>query len=425
MKRLLCILLTLSLLAGCGLSLPNTAPAASAPEESSPVSEAPDFGVSVPEPSSILPEELSVPEDSVEPIPEPEPEPEPPLSLREILPAGTPVYFEGRYTETLVDSDVILIPGSALMNAFPQLTREDREESITYTDASGNALEIPVVYTDGLSELQRPADGGIVFEGLSWTEYWLPLDSFCYRTGMTLRYNDMDGCYYAAFMPDVSGVPTGIRMPVLMYHEVSDDLFGIESLFVSPDNMRSQLQYLYDAGYDPIFFSDLCHLSDYDKPVLLTFDDGYIGNYTQLFPLLREFNMKATIFVITGLLNTPNYLTDEMVKEMSDSGLVSIQSHTVNHAYLGEISYEEQEYELRQSYFDITRLTGKPPYVLSYPTGSHNRDTVEIGREYYRFGVKMNGNTWVMDSELFDIERLYISRSTGLGEYQSIVSGAY
>lgn len=64
--------------------------------------------------------------------------------------------------------------------------------------------------------------------------------------------------------------------------------------------MRQQLQYLWDNGYEPIFFSDLTHLEDYDKPVLLTFDDGYIGNYTELYPLLQEYNMKATIFISTG-----------------------------------------------------------------------------------------------------------------------------
>ena len=48
-----------------------------------------------------------------------------------------------------------------------------------------------------------------------------------------------------------------------------------------------------------IFFSDLTHLSDYQKPILLTFDDGYDGNYTNLFPLLQEYNMKATIFVVS------------------------------------------------------------------------------------------------------------------------------
>ncbi len=224
---------------------------------------------------------------------------------------------------------------------------------------------------------------------------------------------------YVTHMPDTNEIPQGRNVPVWMYHEVGNNIWGIESLFVSPDNMREQLQYLQDNGYQPIFFSNLTHLEDYDKPVLLTFDDGYIGMYTELFPLLKEFQMKATVFVITGSLGTEHYITAEQAKEMSDSGLVSIQSHTVNHPTLAELSAEAQEEELRQSQLDIARITGRIPYVLSYPTGSHNDTTIELGKQYYKFGVKMNGGKWTIGNNYFSITRLYAARTTDIGTYGS------
>ena len=172
---------------------------------------------------------------------------------------------------------------------------------------------------------------------------------------------------------------------------------GIESLFVSPSNMREQLQYLQDNGYQTIFFSDLTHLEDYDKPVILTFDDGYIGTYTELFPLLKEFNMKATVFVVTASLGSEHDINNEQAKEMSDSGLVEIQSHTVNHNELAKLGAEEQENELRQSQLDIAQVTGKIPYVLSYPAGSYNDTTIELAKKYYDFAIIANGGKWTTD----------------------------
>ena len=90
----------------------------------------------------------------------------------------------------------------------------------------------------------------------------------------------------------------GVRVPVLMYHAVGDDCWGEESLFVKPEELEKQLQYLSENGYETIFFEDLSHIEQYEKPVLLTFDDGYDDNAETLLPLLRKHGMKATIFLI-------------------------------------------------------------------------------------------------------------------------------
>ena len=76
----------------------------------------------------------------------------------------------------------------------------------------------------------------------------------------------------------------GVRVPVLMYHAVGDDCWGEESLFVKPEELEKQLQYLSENGYETIFFEDLSHIEQYEKPVLLTFDDGYDDNAETLLP---------------------------------------------------------------------------------------------------------------------------------------------
>ena len=88
-------------------------------------------------------------------------------------------------------------------------------------------------------------------------------------------------------------IEQSVNVPVLMHHAVSDNMWGIDELFVSPASMEEQLRYLVDNGYEPIWFSDLAELEQYEKPVILTFDDGYDDNYTELLPLLRKYNVKS------------------------------------------------------------------------------------------------------------------------------------
>ena len=83
------------------------------------------------------------------------------------------------------------------------------------------------------------------------------------------------------------------------------DCWGEEHLFVRPAELEQQLQYLSENGYETIFFEDLAHLERYEKPVILTFDDGYDDNYTLLLPLLQKYHMKATIFMIAGDIGGP------------------------------------------------------------------------------------------------------------------------
>lgn len=130
----------------------------------------------------------------------------------------------------------------------------------------------------------------------------------------------------------------GVRVPVLMYHAVGDDCWGEESLFVKPEELEKQLQYLSENGYETIFFEDLSHIEQYEKPVLLTFDDGYDDNAETLLPLLRKHGMKATIFLIAGDVGKPHKLTRAQLTELVQSGLVSIQSHGWSHRNMAALS---------------------------------------------------------------------------------------
>ena len=76
-----------------------------------------------------------------------------------------------------------------------------------------------------------------------------------------------------------------------------------------------------------------------EKPVIITFDDGYADNYENAYPILKKYGFKATIFLIYDFTNTyPNYLTWDQIAEMKESGLIRFESHTMTHANLAELT---------------------------------------------------------------------------------------
>ena len=213
-------------------------------------------------------------------------------------------------------------------------------------------------------------------------------------------------------------IPSGYTVPVLMYHGVSDDTWGSAELFVRPSDLEEELKYLQENGFTPIWFTDLHRVDEIEKPVILTFDDGYLDNYTELFPLLKKYNTKATVFVITGNLGyNKNFMTWEQAKEMADSGLVAIESHTVTHPHLNAISREQQIDELQGSYEAILEHIGRPPSVICYPFGSFNADAQDIARGFYACGIMMNGGDYTTGTDTFVIPRWYVPRYTTLGTF--------
>ena len=109
------------------------------------------------------------------------------------------------------------------------------------------------------------------------------------------------------------------------------------------------------------------------------------------------------------------------MKALSDSGLVDIQSHTVNHMELASLSEEQQRSELRDSQLMLARITGKVPYVVSYPAGKYNDATLKIGPEYYDFGVKSRDGLWTMGGNFFTVDRFPVYRGAGPGDIQALV----
>lgn len=137
--------------------------------------------------------------------------------------------------------------------------------------------------------------------------------------------------------PPAAVQPT--KLPILMYHHLVPDGEACNEMTITAGRMEQDLQWLRDNGYHTVLPRELAAGQALpEKPVLLTFDDGYRSNYELLFPLLQKYQMKAVISIIACMqeLQADNFISWDMCREMNQSGLVEIGSHTYSLHNLGE-----------------------------------------------------------------------------------------
>lgn len=219
-------------------------------------------------------------------------------------------------------------------------------------------------------------------------------------------------------------IEQSVNVPVLMYHAVSDNMWGIDELFVSPASMEEQLRYLVDNGYEPIWFSDLAELEQYEKPVILTFDDGYDDNYTELLPLLRKYNVKATVFMIADAMGMQHKMTGGAGAR--DGGFrprfhPEPRPDPCGYGCHGRGDAHPGAWRVA-AYPDARDGPSALGAVLS--DGRYSDLTLEVAERYYNFGLKMVGGQYNTADDPFLVSRYYVSRYTGLDSFAAMVAPA-
>ena len=175
------------------------------------------------------------------------------------------------------------------------------------------------------------------------------------------------------------------NVPILMYHyvELPPASTTLKGLYLDPKIFENQLQDLQKNNYKTIFVSDVAtsitkQTKINSKTIVLSFDDGYEDFYVNVFPLLKKYNYKATLYVIINALDKPGYLTRAQVRELADSGIVEIASHTFNHHDLRTLKKKALEFEINKSKIILEQISGKPVTSFAYPFGYYNQDFFKI-----------------------------------------------
>ena len=174
------------------------------------------------------------------------------------------------------------------------------------------------------------------------------------------------------------------NLPILMYHHIqtlSTDRVGTIDwgLSISEAAFEQQLDWLSSQGYQTVSLANALAGKLPDKPIILTFDDGYEDFYTNAWPLLQQRGFTATLYVIIDRLGASGFLTKDQLLNLANGG-VEIGSHTVSHPNLSKMSGSKLAAELVDSRVYLRRLTGQDVVSLCYPSGQYSEAT-EVAAE--------------------------------------------
>jgi peptidoglycan/xylan/chitin deacetylase (PgdA/CDA1 family) len=223
------------------------------------------------------------------------------------------------------------------------------------------------------------------------------------------------------------------QVPILCYHQIRDwkptDSKRAKDYIVPVQVFKEQLKMLADSGYHTILPDELYNYLAYGttlpaKPVMLTFDDTDLGQYTIAFPEMKKYNFKGLYFIMTVSLGKKNYMTKEQVKELSEAGNV-IGSHTWDHHNVKQYQGKDWEIQIDRPTKELEMITGKPIRYFAYPFGLWNEQAIpELKKRNFLAAFQLI--TKRDDQEpLYTIRRMIVPGYWGLSTLQRTMRQAF
>ena len=196
-----------------------------------------------------------------------------------------------------------------------------------------------------------------------------------------------------------------IKIPILLYHDfvtvVPETAPDNYNYINTPISFEENIKVIIENGYTPISFKELHDANNGkielpEKPILITFDDGYYSNYEYIYPILKKYKVKASIFIVTNNIgkeidNIKNLSWNNCL-EMQNSGFIEIYSHSTRHIFYNKVPVREVRDDVIESYKIIEENLGKKDLkIFAYPYGAYTDGTVRA--------LKNNG----IDMQIYDI----------------------
>lgn len=202
-----------------------------------------------------------------------------------------------------------------------------------------------------------------------------------------IRLDRLITLYGARPLMRLTGAVQQFRIPILMYHSISNhdenDGHPYYNTITAPSVFNDHMKYLSEHGYSSISIDEALNLlsaTQYskdrtislDKYVVITFDDGFRDFYTTAFPILEKYKFGATVYLATDYISknikfkNKECLSWDETRELDRHGIV-FGSHTVTHPILTKLPFEEIESEIKHSKEEIENRLGKAVFSFAYP----------------------------------------------------------
>lgn len=180
----------------------------------------------------------------------------------------------------------------------------------------------------------------------------------------------------------VRPAPSAIDLPILVYHHVvPDHAPGV--LYVTPDAFEQQLRFLSDNGYQSVSFADLADSLEYglplpERPVILSFDDGWENQFQYGFPLLQKYGFGATFYIVSGYVDHQNFMTTDQLQAMMAAGM-TMGCHSHTHPALTSVGTGARlEAEVAGSKAWLEDHFGIAVDTFAYPYGAYSASVTAV-----------------------------------------------
>ena len=205
-------------------------------------------------------------------------------------------------------------------------------------------------------------------------------------------------------------------VPIIMYHNIDENSLT-SRLSVLPESFKTQMRFLKNQHYNVVKLEGLADMIKNNrvpsKTIAITFDDGYENNYLKAYPVLKELGLHATIFIIPAMVGTEGYMTWGQIIEMSESGAISIGSHSMTHAWLPDQPDQKLDSEIMGSKRSIESHLNKEVDIFSYPSGGFDQNARnKVIKAGYKIAVTTNPGKKYPKHDLFAMKRLRISSTS-------------
>jgi peptidoglycan/xylan/chitin deacetylase (PgdA/CDA1 family) len=205
---------------------------------------------------------------------------------------------------------------------------------------------------------------------------------------------------------------SGHRLPIFMYHSISDTQPDPNQICVSPKRFAEQLAWLGHHGYRGVSMAELLDADAQgrgERLVGMTFDDGYDDFRTNAVPLLNDAGFTATVFVIADHLGGENEWDDQPrlrlmdaagVRDVAQRGM-EIGSHSSSHAHLRSVDDEHRTHEMVDSRAALEASLGVDVQGFAYPYGDADESVAALAEEAgYRYACATKpgtpANPWLL-----------------------------
>lgn len=215
---------------------------------------------------------------------------------------------------------------------------------------------------------------------------------------------------------DASTILSRPEVPILCYHQVRDykpsDSKTAKDYIVPVAAFRDQMKLLADSGYHAILPGQL---HEYlitgkalpNKPMLITFDDTRLDQFTAALPELDKYGFKAAFFIMTVALGKPGYMNKEQVKQLADEGH-TIGSHTYDHKNVKTYTVDDWVEQVQKPSKQLQTITGKPIEYFAYPFGLWNKEAIAKLKDHdFKAVFQLSANRDENDP-LFSIRRIIV-----------------